>query len=108
MKHFYELLETHLPTKIHLWSLLQVVLRSRPGTWRCMGMAVVATVAPHLQCSRQAGRHWQVGGNLMIINFVINSLWFLTPHSRVEVRAGSQIATMPLHRLLFILRLSSC
>lgn len=27
---------------------------------------------------------------------------------RVEVRAGSQIATMPLHRLLFILRLSSC
>lgn len=27
---------------------------------------------------------------------------------RVEVRAGSQIATMPLRRLLFILRLSSC
>lgn len=44
----------------------------------------------------------------MIANFVINCLWFLTPHSRVEVRAGSQIATMPLHHLLFILRLSSC
>lgn len=27
---------------------------------------------------------------------------------RVEVRAGSQIATTPLHRLLSILRLSSC
>lgn len=57
MKHFYRLLETHLPTKIHLWSLLQVVLHFRPSTLPRRGTAAVAEAAPHLQCSRRAGRH---------------------------------------------------
>lgn len=105
MQCFYRLLETHLPTKIHLWSLLEVALCTRHDVWLCMRAAVVvAKKACHFHALSRVLERWKPNdlklcGRLLVI---------LDLSFRVEVRAGSQIATMLLHRLLFILRLSSC